>query len=93
MKKAVAVTFAALTMGLGGTVSALAADLARYEPAPQEQDERNGVKIGYLTCDIGGGVGDVIWSAQEIEMFFLYIFRCRRRHVLCCRVWSCLSKT
>lgn len=33
MKKAVAVTFAALTMGLGGTVSALAADLARYEPA------------------------------------------------------------
>jgi hypothetical protein len=78
MKKAVAVTFAALTMGLGGTVSALAADLARYEPAPQEQDDRNGVKIGYLTCDIGGGVGYVIGSAKELDCTFQSTLGARR---------------
>ncbi|MEW9526074.1 DUF992 domain-containing protein [Agrobacterium radiobacter] len=78
MKKAVAVTFAALTMGLGGTASALAADLARYEPAPQEQDDRNGVKIGYLTCDIGGGVGYVLGSAKELDCTFQSTMGARR---------------
>jgi hypothetical protein len=37
---------------LAGATAASAADLITNYP---EQDERNGVKIGYLTCDIGGG--------------------------------------
>jgi len=53
MKKALAVTFAAMTMGLGGTASAIAADLAYPEATYQDQDDRNGVKIGYLNRIVG----------------------------------------
>jgi len=79
MKKALAVTFAAMTLGLGGTASAIAADLATYpEPAYQDQDDRNGVKIGYLTCEVGGGVGYVIGSAKELDCTFQSITGARR---------------
>ncbi|OHV79808.1 DUF992 domain-containing protein [Ensifer sp. LCM 4579] len=49
-----------------------AADLAPYrEPAPPAiQDAQNGVKIGYLECDIGGGAGYVLGSSKEIECVF-----------------------
>ena len=52
---------------LAGATAASAADLITNYP---EQDERNGVKIGYLTCDIGGGVGYVLGSAKEIDCVF-----------------------
>jgi hypothetical protein len=76
MKKAFAVTLAALTLGLGGTASAIAADLGTYQEP--EQDDRNGVKIGYLTCDIGGGVGYVIGSAKELDCTFQSTIGSRR---------------
>lgn len=57
------------TLGAG---MAAAADMARYNeaPAPVDDDDRNGVKIGYLTCDIGGGVGYVLGSAKEVDCVF-----------------------
>ena len=78
MKKALAVTFAAMTLGLGGTASAIAADMTYSEPVVQDQDDRNGVKIGYLTCDVGGGVGYVIGSAKELECTFKSTVGARR---------------
>lgn len=79
MKKAFAVTFAAMTLGLGGTASAIAADLATYPEATyQEQDDRNGVKIGYLTCEVGGGVGYVVGSAKELDCTFQSTMGARR---------------
>lgn len=46
MKKTFAVTFAAVTLGLSGPLSAVAADLAPYRETYQDSDDRNGVKIG-----------------------------------------------
>lgn len=76
MKKAFAVTLTALTLGLSGAASTFAADLGTYQEP--EQDDRNGVKIGYLTCDIGGGVGYVIGSAKELECTFQSTIGSRR---------------
>jgi hypothetical protein len=36
----------------------------------EEPDQRNGVKIGYLECEIGGGVGYVLGSAKEMDCTF-----------------------
>lgn len=78
MKKTFAVTFAAMTLGLSGPLSAVAADLAPYRETYQDSDDRNGVKIGYLTCDVGGGVGYVIGSAKELECTFKSTVGARR---------------
>lgn len=78
MKKALAVTFAAMTLGLGGTASAIAADMTYSAPVVQDQDDRNGVKIGYLTCDVGGGVGYVIGSSKELDCTFQSTMGARR---------------
>ena len=78
MKKTFAVTFAAMTLGLSGPLSAVAADLAPYRETYQDSDDRNGVKIGYLTCDVGGGVGYVIGSAKELECTFKSTIGARR---------------
>lgn len=78
MKKALAVTFAAMTLGLGGTASAIAADMTYSVPVVQDQDDRNGVKIGYLTCDVGGGVGYVIGSSKELDCTFQSTIGARR---------------
>lgn len=78
MKKALAVTFAAMTLGLGGTASAIAADMTYSAPVVQDQDDRNGVKIGYLTCDVGGGVGYVIGSSKELDCTFQSTIGARR---------------
>lgn len=43
-----------------------AADLRTY----QEPDDRDGVKIGTLSCDIGGGAGYVLGSAKELNCVF-----------------------
>ncbi|NTJ44839.1 DUF992 domain-containing protein [Agrobacterium larrymoorei] len=79
MKKTIAVTFAAVTLGLAGTASAIAADMATYQETYQApEDDRNGVKIGYLTCDVGGGVGYVIGSAKELDCVFQSTLGARR---------------
>lgn len=51
-------------LALAGT--ARAADVRVYE----EPDERGGVRIGTLSCDIGGGVGYVLGSAKEVDCIF-----------------------
>lgn len=78
MRKAFAATFAAMTLGLGVT-SAVAADLAPYKETYQApDDDRNGVKIGYLTCEVGGGVGYVLGSAKELDCTFQSTMGARR---------------
>ncbi|HEX2147294.1 MAG TPA: DUF992 domain-containing protein [Pseudorhizobium sp.] len=72
MKTIIALGLSASTMTLAAVPAALAADAVRYEEPVvyQETDSRNGVKIGYLTCDIGGGVGYVLGSAKEVDCVF-----------------------
>ena len=62
---------AALAM-TASTTAVLAADMAGYEAAPryEEPDQRGGVRIGYLDCRIGGGVGYVLGSAKEADCTF-----------------------
>lgn len=52
--------------------AAVAADLGTYQEPPsyQQPDERGGVRIGYLDCDIGGGVGYLLGSAKEVNCVF-----------------------
>ncbi|MEQ1953438.1 DUF992 domain-containing protein [Mesorhizobium sp. CN2-181] len=50
---------------LAGTF-ANAADFRTY----QEPDDRDGVKIGTLSCDIGGGAGYVLGSAKQLNCVF-----------------------
>lgn len=51
------------------TVAVHAADVTVYE-APAASDARGGVRIGYLDCNVGGGVGYVIGSAKEVDCLF-----------------------
>ena len=69
MNRIFAMMLATAPLAIG---SANAADLANEAPVPayEEMDARNGVKIGYLECDIGGGVGYVLGSAKEIDCAF-----------------------
>ncbi|WEX74245.1 DUF992 domain-containing protein [Sinorhizobium numidicum] len=71
MKNNLAVAFSAASLSLSG-MAAHAADVTTYrEPAPPPvQDAQNGVKIGYLECDIAGGTGYVLGSAKEVECIF-----------------------
>lgn len=72
MKKILAVALAALPV-LAGAGAAVSADaISRQEPVPdfKEQDSRGGVRIGYLDCAIGGGVGYVLGSAKEADCVF-----------------------
>ncbi|MHC2485976.1 DUF992 domain-containing protein [Rhizobium leguminosarum] len=68
MNKTFATAFAAVSLTLVGAGAVNAADLGTrtYE----EPDLRNGVKIGYLTCDIGGGTGYVLGSSKEADCIF-----------------------
>jgi hypothetical protein len=52
----------------GAATSARAADMS--SPMPVQDDARNGVKIGMLECDVGGGLGYVIGSAKELACTF-----------------------
>ncbi|KXF76560.1 hypothetical protein ATN84_10885 [Paramesorhizobium deserti] len=70
MKKIVATALAALPV-LTSAGTAIAADvISRRAPVYQEPDERGGVRIGYLDCAIGGGVGYVLGSAKEADCVF-----------------------
>ncbi|MBA8880088.1 hypothetical protein FHW16_003807 [Phyllobacterium myrsinacearum] len=67
MKKTLAMALATTALAIAGVTAATAADMqAPY----QEPDARNGVRIGYLTCDIDGGVGYVLGSAKEVDCVF-----------------------
>lgn len=68
MKKILTLAFSAASLIVAGTAVTRAADLTTYPD--QDQDQRNGVKIGYLTCEIGGGVGYVLGSAKEVDCTF-----------------------
>ena len=57
---------AALAAPLALASVAHAADVQPYE----EPDDRGGVRIGPLSCDIDGGVGYVIGSAKEVNCLF-----------------------
>ena len=68
MRKILTLAFSAASLIVAGTAAARPADMpATYS---EEPDERNGVKIGYLECDIGGGVGYVLGSAKEMDCTF-----------------------
>lgn len=67
MKKSFAITLAAASLTLAGAAGA--ADLVRNYQPPQPE-VRDGVKIGYLTCDIAGGTGYVLGSAKEVDCTF-----------------------
>ena len=58
---------AAFAVPLTLATAAIAADAQRvYE----EPDDRGGVRIGTLSCDIEGGVGYVLGSAKEVNCSF-----------------------
>ncbi|QND46330.1 DUF992 domain-containing protein (plasmid) [Rhizobium lusitanum] len=69
MKKILTLAFSAASLIVAGTAVTRAADLTTSYPE-QDQDQRNGVKIGYLDCQIGGGVGYVLGSAKEVDCTF-----------------------
>ena len=72
MKTILALSLSASALTFAAAPAVMAADAVRYqEPVPAyETDARNGVKIGYLSCDIGGGVGYVLGSAKEVSCVF-----------------------
>lgn len=67
MKKTFAMALAAGSLAIAGVTAAYAADI---QQTYQETDVRDGVRIGYLECDIGGGVGYVLGSAKEVDCTF-----------------------
>ena len=72
MKKFVAVALAALPV-VASAGAAFSADvISRRDQVPvyEEPDQRGGVRIGYLDCTIGGGVGYVLGSAKEADCVF-----------------------
>lgn len=67
MNKTVAATLAAVSLSFAAATAVKAADMVTtYE----DQDSSDGVKIGYLTCDINGGVGYVLGSAKGADCTF-----------------------
>lgn len=68
MKKSLVAALLAAPVLFAGN-AAMAADQIRADPAP-ESDDVGGVKIGTLTCDVGGGVGYVLGSAKEMSCTF-----------------------
>lgn len=55
-----------------GVPLAHAADVPVYAPVETypQTGERDGVRLGYLTCDVGGGVGYVLGSAKSLDCVF-----------------------
>ncbi|TDW19753.1 DUF992 domain-containing protein [Rhizobium gallicum] len=75
MKKSIAMIVAAASLAQACVTAAYAADTIRRYQEPdargyQEPDVRGGVKIGLLTCDVGGGLGYVLGSAKEADCVF-----------------------
>ncbi|MEK1891679.1 MAG: DUF992 domain-containing protein [Phyllobacterium sp.] len=66
MKKTLSMVFTGAVLAFVATNAADAADRARY----RSPDLYGGVKIGYLSCTVGGGVGYLLGSAKEISCTF-----------------------
>ncbi|MCF3642425.1 DUF992 domain-containing protein [Rhizobium sp. TRM95111] len=49
---------------------AIAADMAPAPTYAEPPDDADGVKIGVLSCDVGGGVGYVLGSAKSVDCVF-----------------------
>jgi hypothetical protein len=70
MKRILAMVIAGLPV-LSAAGTTLAADVIyREEAGPVVDDRRGGVRIGYLDCTIGSGVGYVLGSAKEADCAF-----------------------
>lgn len=73
MKKALATALAATALAIAGAAAVRAADteiIVDEPPVAVEEDVEGGVRIGYLTCDIGSGGGYLLGSAKELECYF-----------------------
>lgn len=72
MKKTITMAIAALPVLTSAGMAVSADVVTAREPVPtyQESDRVGGVKIGYLTCDIAGGVGYVLGSAKQADCVF-----------------------
>lgn len=72
MTNALATLLAAASLALAGAAMAHAADLSIRERAPvaEDADAHSGVRIGYLSCDIGEGGGYVLGSAKQLSCTF-----------------------
>ncbi len=70
MKTFIATLAAIASLGPVAASTAQAADLVTTAPAYEQPDDRDGVKIGVLTCDVGGGVGYVLGSAKSADCVF-----------------------
>jgi len=71
MKNALTMALVATAIAVPSAMTARAADVEIIEKAPRyDTDVIGGVKIGYLTCEIGGGVGYVLGSAKEVDCTF-----------------------
>lgn len=68
MKKAFAMALVAAALAIPSL--AQAADVEVIERTQTESDLHGGVRIGYLTCDIGEGGGYVLGSAKELDCAF-----------------------
>jgi hypothetical protein len=67
MKNTIATFLAAASLTQALATGVMAADRA---PVYQAPDARDGVRIGLLACDIGGGIGYLIGSAKTLDCFF-----------------------
>ncbi|MDM9619824.1 hypothetical protein A6U87_05190 [Rhizobium sp. AC44/96] len=67
MTKKIAVVLATAVLAQSFATSLAAADLNRTYVAPDSSD---GVRIGVLACNIGGGIGYLIGSAKTLECVF-----------------------
>lgn len=72
MKKTLAAALAASAMTASAGLVFAADTIYPTEPVPtyEQSGRTGGVRIGYLVCDIGGGVGYVIGSAREATCTF-----------------------
>ncbi|MDB5523080.1 MAG: hypothetical protein JWM58_843 [Rhizobium sp.] len=78
MKKFLATAIAAISLAMTGAMAVRAADTPERPDEPptfEEQDAHSGVKIGYLSCEIGQGGGYVLGSAKELDCMFHSSFR------------------
>jgi hypothetical protein len=69
-KKLGTVLVLGLTQALATTAGAADMVVRDQAPAYVEQGDRDGVKIGMLSCDVGGGVGYVLGSAKTVDCVF-----------------------
>jgi hypothetical protein len=76
MKNAFVMALMATALAAPSARLAQAADVEIIQEAPSRtSDVHGGVKIGYLTCDIGNGGGYVLGSAKELDCTFQSSFK------------------